>query len=204
VEKLINDIGIKYLCHFTRAENILTILANGIIPRSEVDRKNLPHLVNDALRLENFKEASCFSIGFPNYKMLYKLRMQNQTAQWAIVIVKRKVLLDKTCYFFKENAAKTEMREGGLQSKRGVKALEELYKEWPGKPSRKQLKIAKEWPTNPQAEVMIEGLIEPEYIEGVAFNSTRLVEHFLLKSPGFKIAYYPSFFSYRQDYEHWK
>ncbi|MDA8484589.1 DUF4433 domain-containing protein [Pseudomonas resinovorans] len=203
MERTVKKLGVKYLCHFTRGENIENILSNGIIPRSILERGTDQAIFNDQFRMDGNKDASCFSIGFPNYKMFYRLRKQDEKRPWVVVVLSESLLWEKRCYFYKENAAAASMRIGGLESKVGVSALREMYVEWPGKPSRANLNIQEEWPTNPQAEVMIEGVVEPQYIRGVAVNSTGIRDYLHQRHPMYKISYYPSFFGPRIDYEHW-
>jgi hypothetical protein len=72
-----------------------------------------------------------------------------------------------------------------------------------GKPHRSTLKLPDNCPTNPQAEILVFGVIEPEYIIGVV-TSTKVIETDLKsKYPNFNFRYHPVPYSARLDYEHW-
>jgi hypothetical protein len=70
---------IDTLVHFTRLENLVGILAEGILPRSTLEGRPSGVIFNDDIRTDNHKEAVCLSISFPNYKMFYKYRQADQT-----------------------------------------------------------------------------------------------------------------------------
>ena len=76
IQQVIENRQIKGLVHFTRLENLVSILHNGIVPRSYLFDDNIPitGMVNDALRLDGKQHGSCFSISFPNWKMFYSYR----------------------------------------------------------------------------------------------------------------------------------
>ena len=72
IEKVVNERDIRWLMHFTRIENLESILENGLLPRNSFERLDIEPLTNDSLRLDGFLEAISLSIQSPNYKMFYK------------------------------------------------------------------------------------------------------------------------------------
>lgn len=72
-----------------------------------------------------------------------------------------------------------------------------------GKPERAKLKLPNDCPTNPQAEILAFGVIEPQYIVG-AITPNKITETDLVaKYPNFKFLYHRAFYDARLDYEHW-
>ncbi len=64
--------NIRNLIHFTRAENLLGIIENGLLPRDCLDADTC--IFNDEYRYDQCEDAVCTSIEFPNYKMFFSLR----------------------------------------------------------------------------------------------------------------------------------
>ncbi|MEA3239116.1 MAG: hypothetical protein U9Q94_04990, partial [Candidatus Bipolaricaulota bacterium] len=72
----LSEHGIKHLCHFTPLQNVPMILEHGLLPRGAVDRINSKPLLCDEERWDRQYDASCLSVSFPNYKMLYSCHEQ--------------------------------------------------------------------------------------------------------------------------------
>lgn len=196
--------GIQYLVHFTRAENLESILQNGLISVDSLDSREMDYHSNDEYRLDNCCEATCLSIQFPNYKMFYKYRCENPGSDWVVLGIQKDVLWEKDCAFCVENAASSNVTSIPLRRRKGVDAFNLLYNNYPGKPSRESLGISRELPTHPQAEVLVFDIIEPEYILGVAFNNLNDRNKYSdLIPPNMPVKVAPGLFSYRGDYEHW-
>lgn len=205
IEDFVNERGIKNLVHFTRVENLSSILNNGLIPVSYLSQKRMDYINNDDLRLDDCEDANCISIQYPNYQMFYKYRNQNRGTDWVILGIKKEVLWKKDCVFCVENAASGRMLSTSLDERRGVEALKRLYDEYPGKPLRTELKLRNDFPTHPQAEVLVFDIIEPELIWGVAFKSQeKLQQYCSLIPPTVKSSVETWLYSYRHDYEHWR
>jgi hypothetical protein len=62
---------IEYLVHFTRIENVTSILQYGLLPRDQLEKILGPLsrqvIVNDHQRFDEHQNASCLTISFPNY-----------------------------------------------------------------------------------------------------------------------------------------
>lgn len=197
--------GIKYLVHFTRVENLVSIFENGLVPVQTLRKRGMDFVYNDEYRFDNCENANCLSIQFPNYKMFYSYRNQFSEVDWVVLGIKREVLWVKDCAFCIENAASNTVTSIPLSLRKGVQAFNSLYEDYPGKPSRSTLGIASEMPTHPQAEVLVFDIIEPEYIWGVAFESSSELEKYKTLIPSdVKLQVVPKLFSYRIDYEYWR
>lgn len=195
--------GIKVVWHFTRIENLDSILTNGIIPRQNLENASVDFAFNDNYRLDGQKSASCLSISHPNYKMFYSLRMQNPGQEWIVIACSPKILWLKDCAFCYENSASNNVTCIPLQDRKGISAFQSIFEPAFGKPSREEMKLDPSYPTNPQSEVLVFDKIETTYIFGAACQSDNRKESLKMLYPNFQFIYRSFPFSYRLDYSHW-
>jgi hypothetical protein len=99
MQQRIKERGIQHLTHFTKLQNLDSILKGGIIPRQELERRSLEFAFSDQSRVDGETDASCFSITFPNYKMFYNLRMRDLKQKWVVVGCSPRILWEKDCAF---------------------------------------------------------------------------------------------------------
>ena len=196
--------GIDYVWHFTRLANLDGILTHGLVTRQKIQAVGMPSEFNDHYRLDGQEDSICCSIGHPNYKMFYRLRMENPDSEWVVVVIKPSVLWEKECAFCVTNAACNSVTSTPLQDRKGPAAFNRLYDEAPGKPPRADLGISEGCPTDPQAEVLVLGDIEPHYFVGVVTQSRKTETELKAKYPAFDFLYHRGLFKPRKDYEHWK
>lgn len=205
MKSIVEEYGIRYLVHFTRANNLESIFQNGLLSVEELNKRGLKYDKNDDYRFDGCMNAISLSIEFPNYRMFYKYREQNQNVDWVVLGIKRDILWEKTCAFCSDNAASSTISSSSLQERMGVDAFKRLYEDYPGKPSRKELGLDKAIPTNPQAEVLVFDKIETEYIWGVAFQSEHAKNKYIHLLPEHVNAQVVDWiFKYRTDYEYWR
>jgi hypothetical protein len=74
IQQICDERDIETLVHFTRVENLSSILQNGLLSRKALETSGQQFLFNDPDRIDGHKEAICLSISFPNYKMFYPIR----------------------------------------------------------------------------------------------------------------------------------
>lgn len=204
MDNAVKQRNISWLYHFTRLENLSSILADGIVPREVLEANNAEVKYNDGMRLDGQRGASCFSIGHPNYKMFYRLRQEDKKQEWIVIACKKEVLWLKDCAFCHENAASNNVTAIPIQDRKGIAAFEKLFASVDGKPAREEIKLHKSYPTNPQAEVLIFDVVEPKYIIGAFCQSTaRANELKKIYQAKYQFVYKALPFSYRSDYEHW-
>lgn len=203
MENAVRNRKIEYVWHFTKIENLDSILKNGLIPRAYLEAENASVEYNDSYRLDECKDANCLSIGHPNYKMFYRLRQNNPRQEWVIIIVDSKILWSKECAFCYENAASHKVTCIPILIRKSVKSFESLFKPADDKPDRQTLGLPDDCPTNPQAEVLVFGLIEPEYIVGAIVSSKERENELKEIYPDFAFVYNKGFYSPRLDYTHW-
>jgi ssDNA thymidine ADP-ribosyltransferase, DarT len=194
---------IKYLFHFTRLENLDSILTRGLLTPSGCSIDKIACISTDHHRFDQ-EDAICASIEFPNYKMFYRSRCALIGSTWAVLGINPKVLWEKNCAFCKENAASTAVTCLPLISRQGEAAFRSLFDDFEGKP-RASLNIPDSYPTNPQAEVLILEAVEPRYIVGAAFNAPGLKAKYAENYDGkFEFIDGTRYFSPRCDYAHWR
>ncbi|TCW87140.1 DUF4433 domain-containing protein [Burkholderia sp. SRS-46] len=194
--------GIANVVHFTRLSNLASIIANGIVPRSTLVAKNWLFEYNDAYRHDGYLNASCFTIGWPNYKMFYPIRCNNPDVDWAVIECSPAILWEKPCIFSAQNAASNAARLVPLEQRTGLPGITGIFAEIPGKPTRAEMGLHGSLPTNPQAEVLVCDIVEPRYFVRVH------VEDWASRN---KLAaeYHPLPFTTgwegpRSDHHHWK
>lgn len=228
MEKVIEERSIKYLFHFTRVENLHSIIERGLLTRSYLENHNVPFSFNDKERLDAHLESVSCSISFPNYKMFYRLKKRNPEVSWALILLDSKILIEKPCAFFHTNAARNDVRQYDIEKMKAQGALESLFKEFDDwfkiadprmfsfeerirggelvtEPKRSP-KIPCNYTTDPQAEVLVLDAIEPEYIKYILFNRNdiTLYEEYSEKYPHIEFRPNKCFFTYREDWENWK
>ena len=176
IRAIIDARGIKQLYHFTQLSNLQSILKNGLLTRAQIEEQGLNCIINDELRLDKNLSATCCSIEFPNYKMFSDLRTRkvNQDVVWVLIELSPDILLEKDCAFYPMNAAKNEVKDKDVNNFKGAVAFQTMFAEVEGKPSRAETKLSDEYPTNPQAEVLVFDQIEKKYIVNIFMDNKKI------------------------------
>lgn len=199
--------GITQLVHFTRFDNLTSILHHGIKPRQLLDNDGQIYAFNDELRLDGCLNASSISISFPNYKMFYPYRCQDYSVMWAVLRLDPSILWEKDCVYCWQNAASTAVTCIPLCDRRGRVAFLDLFSNREGFPTREATQIPLYYPTHPQAEVLCFETIEPRYIRRVdipqRFNPNQHFAQVAANMPGREYWYDDELFNGRFDYRHW-
>ncbi len=183
---------ISALVHFTRLDNLPSIMEHGIQPRAIIDDPNnqITGLTNDAIRVDGKTNASCLSISYPNCSMLYKLKKDNPETSWVVIAIKPEILLAKQCLFYPTNAACNQVRHLNASDFSGPAALSRMFDE---KIVGKTVTTRSEHPyllprdpTDVQAEILAFGVIEPQFIIGCIFERESQRAEFSKNHSGFK------------------
>ena len=203
MKRAVQNRKIRQLVHFTRYENLASILANGLKPRSVLENERATTVYNDAFRMDGRKWANCLSIDHPNYKMFYYLRRNTTNQHWVVVVFQPSVLWELPCLFTVENAATNAMSSMSNGELTGEAAFNSLFADIEGKPSRASVGLSSYEPTNPQAEVLVSATIPPSYIIGVATQSAPLAKLLRESHLGLNAKLFTSLFDPRRDYGNW-
>jgi len=173
VQKVVQRRQIEHLIHFTRVSNLTSILTNGIIPRSTLQNNRIQFLHNDDHRFDDREDRTCLSISFPNYKMFYPMRLNYPADDWAVIRLSPNIIWELDCLFTETNAATRYIKDTPDHELRGAVALEKLFA---GEETRKQLQLNSYDTTDVQAEVMVSGIIPPNYIIDLNFTSQNKIK----------------------------
>lgn len=203
IEKILSERGINSLVHFTRAENLPSIMEYGICPRAELYEEEA--IFNDEYRYDDCENAVCTSIEFPNYKMFYRLRMDNPEADWAVLLISAEAMVDFNCAFCEMNAGSKPMYSMSLEERMGSSALQTLFRNVSDGRRRADLGIPDCLPTNPQAEVLVFATIPTDYITHVVFADAYTKKKYEKYVPDeIEAVTEQEYFAPRMDYKKWQ
>jgi hypothetical protein len=211
-QQICTERGITTLLHFTRLENLQSILREGLLGRSLLEARGQQFLFNDLDRVDGHKETSCLSISFPNYQMFYSIREQKKNiqeaidSQWIVLLLDVKVLWELDCAFCQRNAAHKTVRSILLEDRKKPEALKGMFGDFYNI-KHQDLSIPENYPTHPQAEVLVFDSIPAQYIKTVHFRNETALEQWRFNYAG---TYFQTFsadrqyFDARVDYEIWR
>ncbi|WP_431256475.1 DarT ssDNA thymidine ADP-ribosyltransferase family protein [Roseateles chitinivorans] len=201
IQAIVAQRKIEDLVHFTRLANLPSILKYGLVPRETCRQVGIDFLHNDEHRIDGTDGIS-MSIGFPNYKMFYQLRVKNPTVDWVVIGINPEVLWEKSCLFCQQNAAHNDVTAIPQRLRKLPARLDAMYCDF-GSKTRASLNLPDNYPTHPQAEVISLDLIEPKYFRGVGFKDAQLMSQ-VTPHPTIRFQHTPNFYFPRRDYPHWK
>lgn len=161
---------IPFLVHFTRAENLKSIMERGILSRTRLSLEGIKAVINDIQRHDGRANASCISVSFPNSSMFYKLRESSPTAKWVVLMLDVSLLWERDCLFCRGNAARKDIARMDSDHLRGVEAFSRMFDN-PECPDRSALALQSYDPTDVQAEVLVFGAVDVSYVKGIRFKS---------------------------------
>ncbi len=215
VREIIRKNKVPFLIHFTRIENLRSILKFGLLPSSILKG-------NSAFRSAFFPKYPLptkwnsfvsMNISFPDYKLFMDLQ-EHQPSEWVILLIDPKVIIDFPCYFLPDralNIINTASNPGELlDDYMSAKNLKALFSDQP-EIKRRNLDIPLFYTTNPCAEVLSFFPIAPSNIMQIYFASEYKFNQWVLTNTEFALSQDKNrwacglqFFSPRSDYTYWK
>lgn len=188
--------GISTLIHFTRIENVENIVKYGICPLTECENKSIVPYVTDEQRLDQLREFSSFSVGFPNYKMRYKKEKENNY-KFAIIVI----YIDAIKNINSENIIYSycNAASGGCHNAKGLAGVKSLFY---NQELRNDRKLPDYYTTDPQAEILINGIIDSKYFKYIFVGNEE--EYQYLKSKSIDSVIDKRAFLPREDYKYWQ
>ncbi len=173
IRALAQDLEIPHLVHFTRCDNLPSILRYGLSSVAICEAEGISGIRNDRVRLDGQPDGISLSITFPNYRMFYKYRQLQPSEDWAVILLSPKILWEKECSFYKYNAADSRMRHKVKSSLKTAEALQEMFET---SENAREPWLRRYDPSDPQAEVMVYNTIEARFIETVAFETKAVAD----------------------------
>ncbi|WP_373842010.1 DarT ssDNA thymidine ADP-ribosyltransferase family protein [Limosilactobacillus sp.] len=170
---------ITRLCHFTKSSNLPFILGdgrferNGILSTAQIRQSSYLEEL-DKKRLDGHLDYVCCSVQHPNDRYFKSRQWQERSDlfnQWAVLYIDPSVIGD-TSLFSPVNAATARGANihGGLSAFQALFASPVHYlRRGHDNIEERDPSLPNNYPTDPQAEVMIKDKIPVEQIIGVAF-----------------------------------
>lgn len=208
----LNKRKILELYHFTRIENLKSIVEMGIWPREEIKKSNISYICNDEVRAEGMEECSCVSIEFPNKWLLQSYMERTLDSDWVLIKLDAKLLLNQKNYYAEYNAATYSVKED-LRTKTSVESFEKMFVEIVSvqKSNGYQMQYERKnlvsyLPTSDQAEILVEGIISPCYIKAIIFRNEDVKKRYeeYLKSKKIECSVNADWFKYNREHFTWE
>lgn len=216
IKEILDSRGISHLVHFTRIENLSSILMNGLVPVIIQPTKGIESIKNDGERIDNQLNCTSCSVEFPNYKLFYRFRCQYPNSRWVVILLNTDILFsdNNNAYYCKTNAASVLPKTPNHNELCTPISFESMFREKVYTKenkiiNRKELDIGDSFTTDPQAEILISNIISTKYISKVYFNSDLEMKEFTNKNRNklvdkFELSTNPDLFNHRKDYSFWQ
>ncbi len=191
---IINDRGINYFVHYTRIDNLESIIKNGLCSVEYMEKHGIPYIPNDIQRLDGRRDAISLSVSFPNYKNFYKAR-QNADSDWCVIRLDPRKVVELECAYFCTNAANSNWRIIDWSRLNNAECFELMFHE-----NRRSPQIPKRYTTDPQAEIMVKDRIPGDFIDSVVLHTGSRLNKSVITC---RYIEDESLFKYRCDVEAW-
>lgn len=202
ISELIARRHIRHLLHFTCLENLASILEYGLLPRDELDLLGMDYCFNDQYRFDGRTDTISLSVSFPNYRMFYRLQQENARRGWVILLIDPAILSLLNCLYLPGNAAARQNQHHLQWNSNSVEAFERMFAD-PELRARNGLPAF--YPTDPQAEILVEGIIATRFIRGIQVsNQADYDEIERSMASTIPLRYDRNHFSPRKDWAYWQ
>ena len=163
IKAICKERGIKELIHFTKIENIRSILDIGLNSKDYNGEIAKRHNINDRERFDYRTHMISLSISYPNDKMFYRNSINNPKQKWAVLRLSPSILWELDCLFCPANAASSSISSANDNALSGSRALKKMFNKQTG-----NLRVCD--PTDSQAEILVNSHIPTKYIESVVLE----------------------------------
>lgn len=160
IRDICRERNITELIHFTKVQNVRSILDIGLNSKDYNGEIAKKHRVNDSGRFDYRTNMISLSVSYPNDKMFYKYRQIDTSQKWAVLSISPSVLWELECLFCPTNAANASISSASDESLYGFQAFERLFFQQTNK-SRLC------YPYDSQAEVLVNNHIPSHYIQSM-------------------------------------
>ncbi|MGY8896460.1 MAG: DarT ssDNA thymidine ADP-ribosyltransferase family protein [Paraglaciecola sp.] len=163
IKAICKERGIKELIHFTKIENVRSILDIGLNSKDYNGEVAKKHKINDRERFDYRTHMISLSISYPNDKMFYRNRINDRCQEWAVLRLSPSILWELDCLFCPLNAASAAISSANDDELSGSHALQQMFNKQTG-----NLRACD--PTDSQAEILVNSHIPTKYIESVVLE----------------------------------
>ncbi len=188
ISKIIIEKNITQLIHFTRKQNINSILQHGLLSRERLKEKNINYQYNDPERRDNWDNSISLSITNKNHYLFneFKRRQNLSDNDFIEIKIKPSILEENEAIFCDTNAASTTFEDyrnnpEKLSNLKSWMAFEGMFKKniYRAKDNKK-FKIVRlnqkiYEPTCVQAEICFIGDIDPNHF--ININELKVVSN---------------------------
>lgn len=206
---------IETLIHFTRLENLTSILTYGLYARTAIENDTRIGRVcwNEPELPVAWRSMISFNISYPNYRLFYKLQAQ-RGYEWIVLVYDAALLLQLPFYSFTFPAANL-IRTPIFQSDiapflQTFDAFEALFLDTETV-RRKLLQIPDSYPTHPHSEILIPETVPNTYLKEVHFYNEYKFEQWCVQNQAMASIVDKNlwqvgltYFSPRMDYANWR
>ena len=107
ISNIIKTRNITQLVHFTKKQNINSIIKNGLLSIEELKKRNLEYIYNDPERRDDWNYAISLSITNKNFFLFesFKRRQKLIDSDFVEIKIDPSVIIDNECIFCDTNAA---------------------------------------------------------------------------------------------------
>lgn len=216
IKEIVRRRKINYLVHFTRIDNLSSILERGLVPVSVQQKMKVFSVHNDEQRIDSQLDCTSCSVEFPNYKLFYTFKEQKfPGTSWVVLAIDKDVLFSPSniMYYCETNAASVRPRISSAKDLCTAAAFENMFCDsFTTKDKliqRASLQIEDHLTTDPQAEILISDIIDKRYIACIYFQTQRDLNKYIAKNGKELLEQYnykvdQNFYNPRKDYVFWQ
>ena len=174
IREFVEEHKLETLFHFTRVENLSSILQMGLLGRSQLVERSIQFEEIDRSRQDRCPEAVCMTISFPNYKLFWAKRKHYWERngvhhnQWVVLLLEARLLWELDCAFCIYNAAANTVTSIPLEERRKPEALEAMFGDLKTV-TRRRLNFPPYYTSSSQAEVLVFDAVPVSYLKEVHF-----------------------------------
>lgn len=187
--EILKNRGVNRLCHFTKLNSFIHIIAEGEgIVSTDALKPDLKK-INDTERYDGRTNYVCCSIQYPNSWYLKKVINRDNDKifkEWVILYVDLRILKNREAAFCPCNAS----REYGRYINENIGEINSIFNDDVLGRKRTSRMMAC-CPTDDQAEILIKNNIPREYIMGVAVGDEEMANRILAMYKTLKISPVP-------------
>lgn len=168
--------NIDICTHFTRIENLPSILINGLIPRKHLDKTDMDFISVNSRRLEDYVDANCLNISFPHHIPVLSANERTKR-KWVYISYKKDILWELDCAFCFTKAASEEVLSIPISERKTEKSFKKMF--------IGNDHLPKDYPTDSQAEVLVFDIIPSFYLEKITFYDDEVRDNWIKDNPIF-------------------